>query len=686
MKHNIKRKEMCDNYHTKINMKYIKKNRKELFFFSLIFFIELVVYYIGIENNSQCYNSDYAYYAIAGKDILNGNVFLKGWYGSTNTFYFTALIYGLFGKIIGYSVQLIYIVSAFVWAAFSLTLSLMVYFLNAEKSNTERYIRIFLVVILLSMSCYFSQANRIYAGYHVDVAILGYIYLWISTKSIDEKKIEIKSMIVALICLMFGVFSDGLMIYFVAIPLVLVYGYYLIIKKHKDEKKIILINLFLTIGTTLLAKAIFKIVELYGGIQLTYSTTSVGVVNSSELFERLEYCVEELIYVLGFDIFGKKMGLDMLLVGIKLIIWMGIFYTLYKSFYSLKKKKFNQVIATSAVLEILVLLFTTYIDTQTSDIQYTSRIMYYFFIPVVLIAGQADNIFDKLCITKKNKALILVLLGVICVLNLYELNSGREKQEKNRIEKVVEVLNEKGLKKGYGTWEVANITTLASNCKISVNPACNNANDFSKYKWLSTNTDDWEYANFVLIDDSKWEGIDEQFIIDAIGEPKEKLMIDNISLFIWNKNIIPYIDGAGKEEDFDYWWDKGEEQFTENEVVVSNRHFKSSFEANGDGKFVSTGKGQLIYGPYEHIGKGKYDFEFDYDYVGNSDENILGYVDVYSNQGNIKSDEKEILKNNNTVVIRNIYISNSCTDFELRAYANLEGLSINCVKIKKIDN
>lgn len=74
------------------------------------------------------------------------------------------------------------------WAAFSLTLSLMVYFLNAEKSNTERYIRIFLVVILLSMSCYFSQANRIYAGYHVDVAILGYIYLWISTKSIDEKK------------------------------------------------------------------------------------------------------------------------------------------------------------------------------------------------------------------------------------------------------------------------------------------------------------------------------------------------------------------------------------------------------------------------------------------------------------------------------------------------------------------
>ncbi len=69
---------------------------------------------------------------------------------------------------------------------------------------------------------------------------------------------------------------------------------------------------------------------------------------------------------------------------------------------------------------------------------------------------------------------------------------------------------------------MANITTLASNCKISVNPACNNANDFSKYKWLSTNTDDWEYANFVLIDDSKWEGIDEQLIIDAIGEPKEK--------------------------------------------------------------------------------------------------------------------------------------------------------------------
>ncbi len=86
---------------------------------------------------------------------------------------------------------------------------------------------------------------------------------------------------------------------------------------------------------------------------------------------------------------------------------------------------------------------------------------------------------------------------------------------------------------------------------------------------------------------------------------KKKLMIDNISLFIWNKkyNSIYRWSGKKKKEDFDYWWDKGEEQFTENEVVVSNRHFKSSFEANGDGKICFDWEGTINIWIYEHIGK-----------------------------------------------------------------------------------
>lgn len=68
-----------------------------------IFILGICFYYVFL-GNFDSINSDSAYYAIAGKDIMDGNVLLRGWYGATNTFYFLSLVYGIFGKILGFNI------------------------------------------------------------------------------------------------------------------------------------------------------------------------------------------------------------------------------------------------------------------------------------------------------------------------------------------------------------------------------------------------------------------------------------------------------------------------------------------------------------------------------------------------------------------------------------------------------
>lgn len=168
--------------------------------------------------------------------------------------------------------------------------------------------------------------------------------------------------------------------------------------------------------------------------------------------------------------------------------------------------------------------------------------------------------------------MVCFFVCVINVVNISQLKITPKAEEKNRYQKVADELEKRGLQYGYGTFWLSNVVTLTSTCNIYVNPICNST-DISKFMWLSFDTKKWEEANFVLVDDSMWDNISKQTIIESIGEPNEEVQVDNISIMIWDKNIMPYIDNSGANRNLDYWWDGDGTEKKIKEIDVTNKHF-----------------------------------------------------------------------------------------------------------------
>lgn len=651
--------------------------KRNIVFLTIIFGVSFVLYYIGILNAQNVYDSDYDYYAIAGKDILSGNIFLKGWYGATNTFYFLALLYGVFGKIFGYSIGLLYIVSSFVWALFLTIVSYFVCLICNEDEEDKSGLRLLVVFTLASMSCYFSQSIKILGGCHLDALILGLVYVW----NISRNNIQWKKMVLASLCFVLAIFSDELVLYFFALPVILV-SLFKLLKNVKNKKNLLVF--VLTIFLTGFTKVGLNILGKMGGIKLTWNTSSISFVERENLFDRIAYTIEELIYIFNADLFGKKIGTDAFIQLINFLLVCIIVGILIKNFNKLKQSFFNQILIVSGFLQVVILLFTSYIDLSI-DIDYTSRIMYYFFTMVIFLLAQGDlfviPLLKEYKDKRKIKVMICIFLCAINVLNISQLKLIPKAEEKNKYQKVAEELEKRKLQCGYGTFWLSNVVTLTSKCNIYVNPICN-ASNISKYKWLSFDTNKWKEANFVLVDDSMWDNISKQTIIESIGKPNEEIQVDNISIMIWNKNIMPYIDDSGANRNLDYWWD-GDGTETNKKIDVTNKHFFSQFEARDDGTFISDSEGQLIYGPYVSMKKGTYDITFEYSSPIDTKGNI-GYVDVFSASDKIEYQKQDMKINSDFVTIHNIRVKDDCEDAEMRSYVYIPNVSIKKIIVKKL--
>lgn len=671
-----------------MNNRFIRTRRRLIKFalLGLIFVGSFTAYFYYIMN-MEC-NADIAYYAIAGKEIASGNLFLKGWYGSTNSFYSLCLIYGILGKIFGYNITLFYVVSALLWAIFVTIISCFTVSLNTN-CGIEKYIKVLLVVTICYMSCYFSQHQRLVGGTHLDTAILSMIYVWFLMKEPkeNENKYSYICLAISSICLMLALFSDGLPLYFAVLSVILVIFINIFFKTMSKERYYYLIRrLLLTISIAVISKVLMKLISLFGGIQVTWDISGVTLVKREDLFNRLGYFFEEILYLFNANAFGKQMvtaNYDIFLHLIFLMILLGL---LVVSFSSIRKSLFNQTLIILIGLESLVLILATYIDLSQS-VEYTSRIMYYLFISLVLLFGQIDlkkikYNFDSTIKRHVIEVIAFIGIAVILVLSCTRINSEGKDVINDRIQNVVITLEEKGLTQGYGTFWLSNNTTLLSECKVNVSPVCN-AKNLSKYKWLSFDTKRWDFANFVLVDDSNWDSITKETIVESIGVPDEEIQIDNIIILIWEKNIMPYIDGSGSDINLDAWWSLTEHQLSKT-IDISNKHFYSSFVADENGHFISDGAGDLLYGPYYPMDAGVYDitFQFKFDESLIEEENI-GYVDVFSMSDSIDYQKNEIWRNSKTARLMGVVVHEGCKDAELRSYVNVPGVMIEKVTIEK---
>ena len=178
----------------------------------------------------------------------------------------------------------------------------------------------------------------------------------------------------------------------------------------------------------------------------------------------------------------------------------------------------------------------------------------------------------------------------------------------------------------------------------------------------------------------------EERIIDSIGVPSKKISINDSAILVWDKNILPYINGSGYPgETMDAWWSMEAGQ-TEKEIEVNSRHFCSYFPVEEDGSFISDGAGQLIYGPYRSIEAGVYDIIFEYEYLGALEQGErIGFADINSNEGKAECTASPALAGENSVTVKNVRVFPECKDIELRFYADVEGVVVRKIIIARTE-
>lgn len=669
----------------------IKREKREKAFkygvMLTVFILGAALYFFWGRKTLTWYHSDSAFHVIAGKDIMSGNVLLKDWYGSTQTLYTLNVLYGLLGAVFGYSFDLVLVVSAFLWACFLALIAAVILWYYQGKPM-QCIMRICLVFTLCSSACFIWQRYGIFGGVHFDFVLIGFFYAWVISKEIEtcNKESAILS-VTASVLLFFSIWSDKLATLLVVVPILAVLAFELLFCGGDAKQKICIVKwLIFTVVLFVTAKGSVLFLQNAGMMITDTSVNGTTVPEYSELFPNMAFCLKSILYLFGCDFFGQHIGAESVLLLLRFIFLVVMFVSLLFSLKTIWRRTFNRILLFSIAAAVLVSVFTEEGAGSAGNPEWTSRLLICLFFSLVLLFSQIDwecvVALIKINVDRKGwHALGVTVMLLLLGLNLHELrNYSPLKADVPSLEVLVPVgdtLVNRGLTRGFGTYWLSSGVTLASDFQVDVRPVV--GENLSTFQWLSKSTMDWDYANFVLLDKSGGEGVTEESVVGFIGTPTEKISVDDVTILVWDKNVLPYI-----EETANGWWILDADQ-TEKTIETTNRYFYSQFVANEDGYFTSDTAGQLLFGPYRPMGEGTYSITFEYDYEGTLEPGtVLGQVDINSNAQKVEFVSQPAIAGTNSVRLENVHVLPGCADFETRFYANVEGITVREIVIERI--
>lgn len=655
---------------------------------AVVFAISFILYYFWGTRNFAEYSADPAFSIVTGKEIMSGNVFLKDWYGAQNILYLLSVVYGLFGELLGYSFALLPFVSALFWACM-LTLIAGILLKRYADSPIQGVARVGFVFALCFSSCFVVQHFGIFWGTHFDFVLIGIFYMWILSREIESCVDNTLSLVIASVLLFFAVLSDNLTVLFVILPalggLALELLFY---AKEKIKKRYVIKHFILLIAIFVAAKVFLGFMQA-NEMMMTASVTT-QLVEYSDLFPDIAYFIKSTLYLFGCDFFGQNIGRDNAALLLRLMIFAVLLIGLLLNSKTILKTMLNRMLALCVVMEMLTIVLTSTGADKVST-AWTSRLLVSLFFSLVLLFAQIDwgEMVSKFKMVIDKRALRtteVIAVALLLVMDFASLSPWRKVEPYDpalsTAGRIGSVLAERGLTKGFGIYWLSSNVTVASDFQVDVRPIT--AEHISAFHWLSKSTKDWDYANFVLVDKSRWGGVTEENIIEDIGIPSEKISVDDATILIWDKNIMPYIKDSGYPgETLVGWWSLDPGQ-TEKTIETTSRHFSSQFAANKDGYFTSDAAGHVLYGPYMSMSEGTYDITFEYDYAGTlGPGEVLGQVDASSNAQKVKAASCAAVAGENSVTMRGIQVLPECTDFETRFYANVEGITVRRITVKR---
>lgn len=654
-------------------------------FIGIVLFVcfAALVYYVQV-NETAVINSDNAFPILAGQAMFNGNPLLEGWVASTRSYYFDSFIYGVFGQAFGYDFRLIYKVSALAIALLFASICYAVLRLSAESSKAQKARNTLFAIALCLGSIYAASdsTQNNWAASHVFAAIVGFALIWNLNYAVTKKKMLSIGYVLALllVCVAMG---DYLLLYFAILPAGLVLIQRMFSRTcDKDEKRSSFLQLVLLVVAVVVNRSLIFALEAAGGMPPAFDTGTVAFVRAEDIPGRVVYALECVLTVFNGGFFGKAVTVDQAtyyLVGCAIC---ALLVLLFVSMRKTSKTFLDKVLLLSIGLTVLVLCFTSF--AHANDALWDTRLMYYLFFALVILFVRIDwkRVSSRLCIPEGHRFELLVsisltVLFVGCGLSKMH-HTDVKTYEDSKFFAVANEVEKLGLTQGYASFWLSDVITLATDRNVEVVGI--SGPDPQVFRWLAAPLDSVDDANFVLVDESGWGGLSREKIIETVGTPKEERFVDNVTIMVYDKNIMPYIKGSGVDGvRLKAWWSIPEGEAAQ-DIKVTSAHFESAFAADDDGDFESSGSGYLLFGPYEALTAGTYEITFNLTYEGAEEAGSeLGFVDLYSYSKNhtyaqapIRVGSEEVF----SVTLKDVVVPQNVGDIETRVYADGPGLGI----------
>ncbi len=606
-----------------------------LFYLTFISFISAAFYF----SHNIYRHSDGANISFMGYDIAQGNILLKNWHLSTQSFFFTdVLLHGilaLFIQNLSVLAETAGIVIAFICCFSSYLLYKQ---LAREHNNRLIFLTSFLVLFYAIPEIVMSPNHNMTIAYCLLAAVAYY-----------NQNNTLRNKIIFMVFSSFAVASDSYSLAFLVLPIIAeTIIKYFMLKEFNPKVFLLAIPIcFMLIFSLLVNKFGFYL----PGVEIWF----VKAENFSQNF-----------YLYFFGAFsrmdawfwGEKLSLAVLPKLFFAVILGG--YVISHIWAALKYKTYNPIlifVVLSSLFVSLVFLLTTFpVDIGSS------RYLYGIFYNGMILLAVMGSLY-----VKNHKVILTCCLGILIFCNGYIYNSAFRsdtllKNEVKMIKNLNKFLENKGLKNGYGSFWNATSVGLQSK-KIFVAGITAENKIIKPFLWLTN--ENWynRPAEFVVLNPKKERhGITEEAVSSFFGQPKEKHQVGDYQVWIYNYDL------SQKFLSYSY-------QGADLLHGISTAKIKN-------GKVLVTendGTGHVTYGPYVKLKPGKYSVSLSYRLSANGQAE---WDIVYD--GGKKSLFRQTLPIGQTKANYEFVLEKTVHDFEVRTFYKGRGnFTVKAVSINR---
>lgn len=527
-------------------MNLLSKNKRMILYSAFAIVFLLLWFFYQSYHHYVSITSDSTTMLPVAADLINGNVFLKGWVLGTNNFIFTETIFYSFGLLLGFGYStLIHAVPALFYALFILSmLFIFIYKDNDYKSVQfkDKIILFILYIILAGLVPFQSAYTLLNPNSHNNLYFWTILAWFLIIRYFDtaKKRYLVSFIIIAVL----SAFSEDvtIMALFAPLGLYCLYG----IWKDAQKRKNYIIVLCAVAVCFLAAKSAAYMIKHTGG--LVTRGLPIGSAIKDSLGRFVEF-IPQLSVLFGFDGLQSVGFTDLshiynLFMLITMVLWLASI--VYNTVRFKDLSRMDKFLYLASVVNIAGCLFTNV------GVHYRYIVLAYLFGTMLLIKTVLRLCAGKQIHSIRNIIAKIVIAAVVCLTvfgyrfsvipKLYAAGTAQTG--------VAKIINDKGYGNGYGDFWCASLISYDTGFQTSIYPIImrkdkNYPYAGKIYPYVELIKKDWykeKDKHFIItFKDQGSEYIKNDIMFSLLGQPDDSFIYENYEAFYWKKDISDFL-------------------------------------------------------------------------------------------------------------------------------------------------